>query len=227
MIKFVGIELKRKKIHILNSTVQKRSERDMSALKNRNRRYFLWKRLLDVLFSFLLLFFLALPMIAIACAVRFTSRGGAIFKQTRVGRNGEPFVCYKFRTMYSYAPKNRPTSEFTDAALYITPVGRFLRRTSLDELPQLFNVLKGDMSLIGPRPLIAEEEAVHRLRMERGIYDIRPGITGLAQISGRDLVSDREKAELDAKYVEGIGFATDFGILFKTLRRVVGGDGIR
>ena len=94
-------------------------------------------------------------------------------------------------------------------------------------MPQLFNVLKGDMSLIGPRPLIAEEEAVHRLRMERGVYDIRPGITGLAQISGRDLVSDREKAELDAKYVEGIGFATDFGILFKTLRRVVGGDGIR
>lgn len=199
----------------------------MNVLKNKRRGYFFWKRLLDVLFSFLLLFFLALPMLFIACAVLFTSRGGAIFRQKRVGRNAETFVCYKFRTMYSYAPNNRPTSDFSDAALYVTPVGRFLRRTSLDELPQLFNVLKGDMSLIGPRPLIAEEEAVHRLRMEKGVYDIRPGITGLAQISGRDLISDSEKAELDAKYVESIGFASDFGILFKTLRRVAGGDGIR
>ena len=199
----------------------------MNALKNKRRGYFFWKRLLDVLFSFLLLFFLALPMLFIACAVLFTSRGGAIFRQKRVGRNAKTFVCYKFRTMYSYAPNNRPTSDFSDAALYVTPVGRFLRRTSLDELPQLFNVLKGDMSLIGPRPLIAEEEAVHRLRMEKGVYDIRPGITGLAQISGRDLISDSEKAELDAKYVESIGFASDFGILFKTLRRVAGGDGIR
>lgn len=199
----------------------------MNALKNKRRGYFFWKRLLDVLFSFLLLFFLALPMLFIACAVLFTSRGGAIFRQKRVGRNAETFVCYKFRTMYSYAPNNRPTSDFSDAALYVTPVGRFLRRTSLDELPQLFNVLKGDMSLIGPRPLIAEEEAVHRLRMEKGVYDIRPGITGLAQVSGRDLISDSEKAELDAKYVESIGFASDFGILFKTLRRVAGGDGIR
>ena len=199
----------------------------MNALKNKRRGYFFWKHLLDVLFSFLLLFFLALPMLFIACAVLFTSRGGAIFRQKRVGRNAKTFVCYKFRTMYSYAPNNRPTSDFSDAALYVTPVGRFLRRTSLDELPQLFNVLKGDMSLIGPRPLIAEEEAVHRLRMEKGVYDIRPGITGLAQISGRDLISDSEKAELDAKYVESIGFASDFGILFKTLRRVAGGDGIR
>lgn len=199
----------------------------MNVLKNKRRGYFFWKRLLDVLFSFLLLFFLALPMLFIACAVLFTSRGGAIFRQKRVGRNAETFVCYKFRTMYSYAPNNRPTSDFSDAALYVTPVGRFLRRTSLDELPQLFNVLKGDMSLIGPRPLIAEEETVHRLRMEKGVYDIRPGITGLAQISGRDLISDSEKAELDAKYVESIGFASDFGILFKTLRRVAGGDGIR
>ena len=199
----------------------------MNVLKNKRRGYFFWKRLLDVLFSFLLLFFLALPMLFIACAVLVTSRGGAIFRQKRVGRNAKTFVCYKFRTMYSYAPNNRPTSDFSDAALYVTPVGRFLRRTSLDELPQLFNVLKGDMSLIGPRPLIAEEETVHRLRMEKGVYDIRPGITGLAQISGRDLISDREKAELDAKYVESIGFASDFGILFKTLRRVAGGDGIR
>jgi len=199
----------------------------MNALKNKRRGYFFWKRLLDVLFSFLLLFFLAIPMLFIACTVLFTSRGGAIFRQKRVGRNAETFVCYKFRTMYSYAPNNRPTSEFSDAALYVTPVGRFLRRTSLDELPQLFNVLKGDMSLIGPRPLIAEEEAVHRLRMEKGVYDIRPGITGLAQISGRDFVNDREKAELDARYVEEIGFVSDCGILFKTLRRVADGDGIR
>ena len=157
--------MKRKKIHILKPKRKRERSECMNALKNKRRGYFFWKRLLDVLFSFLLLFFLALPMLFIACAVLVTSRGGAIFRQKRVGRNAKTFVCYKFRTMYSYAPNNRPTSDFSDAALYVTPVGRFLRRTSLDELPQLFNVLKGDMSLIGPRPLIAEEEAVHRLRM--------------------------------------------------------------
>lgn len=189
--------------------------------------YLFFKRFLDVLFSFLLLFFLALPMLVIAIAISVTSRGGAIFKQTRVGRNGEPFVCYKFRTMYSYAPSNIPSASLKDAHIYVTKVGRFLRRTSLDELPQLFNVLKGDMSLVGPRPLICEEEYVHNIRRENGVYAIRPGITGLAQISGRDLLCDREKAELDVEYLNSVGFASDMKIFFKTLKRVVSGEDIR
>lgn len=199
----------------------------MRALRNRIKPYLLWKRIFDVIFSFLLLFFLALPMLIIAFSIAVTSKGGVIFKQKRVGRGGKMFVCYKFRTMYSYAPSNRPTSEFADAQVYVTRVGSFLRKMSLDELPQLFNVLRGDMSLIGPRPLISEEVTVHKMRMESGAYNIRPGITGLAQISGRDMLCDREKAELDARYANGISFTSDVGIFFKTLRRVVGKEGIR
>ena len=172
------------------------------------------------------MFFLALPMLAISLVIALTSRGGVIFRQIRIGKGGESFVCYKFRTMYSHAPSNIPSAALKNAHIYVTKVGRFLRRTSLDELPQLFNVLKGDMSLIGPRPLIAEEETVHRLRMEKGVYNIRPGITGLAQVSGRDLVSDREKAELDIEYLNSVGFVSDMRIFFKTLKRVVSGEGI-
>lgn len=189
--------------------------------------YLFLKRLLDVFFSFLLLFFLALPMIAIAILIIVGSRGGAIFKQIRVGKNGKTFACYKFRTMYSHAPNNVPSASFKDAHLYVTPIGRFLRRTSLDELPQLFNVLKGDMSLIGPRPLICEEETVHNIRREHGVYSIRPGITGLAQVSGRDMLSDREKAELDVVYANSIGLSFDIGIFFKTLKKVVSGEGMK
>lgn len=195
--------------------------------KKRGTPYLFFKRFLDILFSFLLLFFLSLPMLAIAIAIAVTSRGGAIFRQTRVGRNGETFICYKFRTMYSHAPSNIPTASFSDAHIYVTGVGRFLRRTSLDELPQLFNVLKGDMSIVGPRPLICEEESVHNIRRENGVYAIRPGITGLAQVSGRDRLSDSEKAALDVAYAGSVGFLSDVGILLKTLKKVVSGDGIR
>ena len=198
----------------------------MEYLKKNKNAYVFWKRVLDILFSSLLLLFLALPMLVIALAIVLTSRGGAIFKQKRVGKGGRIFVCYKFRTMYLHAPSNRPTSRFDDAARYITRVGRLLRRTSLDELPQLFNVLKGDMSLIGPRPLICEEREVHRLRMSNGAYDIRPGLTGLAQISGRDMLCDREKAELDARYASDICFSADIGIFFKTLVRIVKKEGV-
>jgi O-antigen biosynthesis protein WbqP len=201
--------------------------RDRELQKNGRNPYLFFKRFLDVLFSFLLLFFLSLPMLAIAISIAVTSRGGVIFKQTRVGRNGETFICYKFRTMYSYAPSNIPTASFSDAHLYVTAVGRFLRRTSLDELPQLFNVLKGDMSLVGPRPLICEEESVHSIRRKNGVYSIRPGITGLAQVSGRDLLSDSEKAALDVMYFNSVGFSSDIKIFLKTLKRVVSGNGIR
>ena len=199
----------------------------MRALKDRRRPYLFCKRAFDIVFSFLLLFFLALPMLIIGFVIALTSKGGAIFKQKRVGRGGKIFICYKFRTMYSYAPSNRPTCDFADADKYVTRVGCFLRRTSLDELPQLFNVLKGDMSLIGPRPLISEEITVHKMRMESGAYDIRPGITGLAQISGRDMLCDREKAELDARYANSISFTSDLRIFLKTLRCAASKEGIR
>ena len=165
----------------------------------------------------MLLFFLALPMGLIAVIIRMTSSGGALFRQRRVGRGGSEFICYKFRTMYENAPKSCPKSALASAEGFVTPVGRFLRRTSLDELPQLFNVLAGDMSLVGPRPLIKEEGEIHTLRHRCGVYRLRPGITGLAQINGRDEVSDIEKARLDSKYAHTVSLSKDTSIIFKTL----------
>lgn len=185
------------------------------------------KRILDVVLSFLLIFFLLLPMFIIAVAIRADSCGNAIFKQKRLGRGGKVFVCYKFRSMYITAPPDMPASKLCDGQKYITRVGRFLRRSSLDELPQLFNVLKGDMSLIGPRPLICEEEELHRRRMDGGIYRLRPGITGMSQINGRNLLCDEEKLRGDMYYLENIKLRLDIKILFRTFFKVAQGEGIQ
>lgn len=192
--------------------------------ERQGERYLCVKRMLDVVFSLWLLMLLALPMGVIALLVGVSSRGGILFRQTRIGRDGVPFTCYKFRTMRRHAPPNRPTADFPDAARYITPVGRFLRKSSLDELPQLYNVLRGDMSLVGPRPLIGEEGEIHRMREAFGVYRVRPGMTGLAQVMGRDRLCDREKASLDARYVDTLCFGNDIAILAKTLGRVWVGE---
>lgn len=190
----------------------------------KNVRYLPLKRALDLFFSVLLLILLALPMTAIALAVGLTSRGGILFCQTRIGRDGKPFTCLKFRTMVKEAPPNRPTAEFSDAAQYITPVGRFLRKTSLDELPQLWNVLRGDMSLVGPRPLIGEEREIHRMRSENGVYRVRPGMTGLAQIHGRDRLENGEKAAYDIRYVNNLSLREDLRIVGKSFGCVFSGE---
>ena len=184
------------------------------------------KRFLDIVFSSLLLFFLLLPIFIIAVIIRSESRGNAIFKQNRIGRGGRVFVCYKFRTMQITAPKAMSAAEFKDREKYITRVGAFLRRTSLDEIPQLFNVLKGNMSLIGPRPLICEEQSIHRERMDKGVYALRPGITGMAQISGRNLLGDDEKLSKDMYYLENVKLWLDIKILFRTVSKVFKGEGI-
>ena len=184
------------------------------------------KRGLDIALSALLIFFLFIPMLLIALAIMLESRGGAIFRQRRCGRGGKDFVCYKFRTMYQSAPKDMPASRLVDSERYITRVGRFLRRSSLDELPQLFNVLKGDMSLIGPRPLIPIEEEMHRGRRENGVYSIRPGITGLAQVSGRNSLCDSEKLRQDIIYLSDMRLGLDARILLSTLKKVITREGV-
>ena len=189
--------------------------------------YGIVKRLLDIFFSALLLLFLLLPMLIIWLAVRLDSEGEGIFRQRRVGKDGREFICYKFRTMYKTAPPRCPSARLYDAERHVTRVGRILRRTSLDELPQLVNVLKGEMSIVGPRPLIPEEREVHDMRRQRGVYALRPGITGLSQISGRDRVSDGKKAELDARYLQAFGFIQDVKIVGATFGRVLTGDGIK
>lgn len=184
------------------------------------------KRGLDLLLSLLLILLLLLPMLIIAVAIRCDSDGGALFKQKRRGRCGREFVCYKFRTMYKNAPRDMPASKGYDRSRYVTRVGRLLRRSSLDELPQLFNVLRGDMSLIGPRPLICEEAEMHRQRLEQGIYRLRPGITGMAQISGRNLLCDEDKLMGDRFYLENVRIGLDLKILLGTLWKVITGEGI-
>lgn len=165
-------------------------------------------------------------MLIFMAVIRITSDGSAIFKQKRVGRNGKIFVCFKLRTMYEDAPPSLSTAEFFDAERYVTPIGRLLRRTSLDELPQLLNVLKGDMSIIGPRPLIPEEKALHQKRQEKGVYSIRPGMTGLAQVKGRDLLTDPEKLAFDCEYVNNMSLFLDLKILCFTALNVVTGKGV-
>ena len=188
--------------------------------------YLYLKRLLDIFLSVILIVLLFIPMLILGAAIAATSTGGAIFKQPRIGLNGEIFICYKFRTMYTNAPKNRPTAEFADAEKYITPIGRFLRKSSLDELPQLINVLRGDMSLVGPRPLIGEEAELHYLRKRCGVYAMRPGITGLAQINGRDMLSGTEKVRLDVIYTKRPSLFRDAKIIFKTVGNTLSGNGI-
>ena len=184
------------------------------------------KRILDVVFSFLLLLFLLLPIFIICVIIRADSAGRAIFKQTRLGKGGKPFVCYKFRTMYEYTPQYMSASSGEDREKYITRVGRFLRRSSLDEIPQLLNVLKGDMSLVGPRPLISSEKDIHNMRMSNGVYNLRPGITGMAQINGRNLICDEEKLKRDTYYLQNVRMRLDIRILLGTLVKVVKGEGV-
>ena len=191
----------------------------------KNTKYRIVKRILDAVFSFILIVFLTIPMLIIWIAVRLDTPGNGIFRQIRVGKDGRLFECLKFRTMYTSAPPCRPSSQFHDAQNYITPIGRILRRTSLDELPQLFNVLRGDMSLVGPRPLILAEREIHEGRKNHGVYSIRPGITGLSQINGRDNVSSEEKILLDTQYLYDFGLMQDIKILAKTISKVVNGEG--
>ena len=183
------------------------------------------KRCFDITVSLLMLAVLLVPMLVIAAVVSCDSKGGAVFRQKRIGMDGKEFYIYKFRTMYTSAPGEVATSSLTDSGEYITRVGAFLRRTSVDELPQLVNILKGDMSFVGPRPLIRGETDIHDLREAAGVYSVRPGMTGWAQINGRDEVSIERKVELDAEYVERCSVLFDARILADTVRVVLHGDG--
>lgn len=179
------------------------------------------KRIFDFFFAALALISAGIPMAFIALIVKCTSKGPAIFKQPRVGKDGVIFNCLKFRSMYTDAPASCASAELSEADSYITPIGAVLRKTSLDELPQLINILKGEMSFIGPRPLIPEEEYIHSERKKNGVYLLRPGISGLAQIKGRDLVKPAEKVKYDTEYLKKFGLLEDISILFRTVLNVL------
>ncbi len=179
------------------------------------------KRLLDVELSFVLLILFSPVFFAVMFAVNLEAKGNIFFKQQRMGQNGQPFVIYKFRTMHPDAPHNVASHNLVNAKRFISPLGRFLRATSLDELPQLLNVLKGDMSFVGPRPVILQETRLLALRRSVGADRVRPGITGLAQIRGRDRVSDEEKAAYDGVYAKQYCFLMDMRILLSSVKYVL------
>lgn len=186
------------------------------------------KPMLDFLLSLILLIILS-PIFLIICLVSKISEpdGKIFFKQNRAGVDNQPFTCYKFRSMKMSAPKNASTFELENPESFITPFGKFLRKTSLDELPQLINILKGDMSFIGPRPVILKEKDLLNLRKENGASSVRPGITGLAQISGRDNLPFDKKAAYDKEYAMNVSFINDLKIILKTIPKVVKSEGVR
>ncbi len=173
------------------------------------------KRAFDIIASLMALIILS-PVILFVCLVNlFTPECSVFFSHERRGRGGEPFRIYKFQTMKNNTP-NCATGELEHPEEYITKFGRILRKTSLDELPQLWNILKGDMSFVGPRPLISDEMRAHRLRIEYGVYKFRPGLTGWAQINGRDDISIMKKMKLDKEYCDNWSLKLDFIILLRS-----------
>lgn len=193
------------------------SENNAYQMTNSQKIYIFFKRMIDIVLSIITLIFLSPIFIILAIAVKLTSRGPIIFSQDRIGRYGKTIKIYKFRTMMDKAPKSKATKDFNNANEYITKFGKFLRVTSLDEIPQLFNVIKGDMSIIGPRPLIADEVFIHKLREKNGIYMIRPGITGLAQVNGRDFLEAEDKVRFDTAYLHNMSFKLDVIIFIKSI----------
>ncbi len=179
------------------------------------------KRIEDVSIALAALVILGLPMLLVAAAIRLTSKGPALFRQKRFGKDKQLFTVYKFRTMSTKAPKNMPTNSFTNADSYITPLGGVLRKLSIDELPQLLNVIKGEMSIVGPRPVIKTEKKLISLRQKYHANSVKPGITGWAQVNGRDDLDDQRKAEMDGEYVQRLSFLTDIKIMIKTIGAVL------
>lgn len=183
------------------------------------------KRFLDTCVAIILGISLSWLLVIIAILVKLTSKGPVFFKQERFGLNSKPFTLYKFRSMTNGAPI-KANSEFDDITSYVTPFGMFIRKASIDELPQLWNIIKGDMSFIGPRPLAITDEEVLVLRKKNGADQVRPGISGLAQVNGRNNITDREKADFDAKYARNLSIHLDILLVVETVISVIRRDGI-
>ena len=184
------------------------------------------KRILDFLLSLLAIVALSPVLLVISAVIRFTSPGPVLFKQKRVGQGKRHFMIYKFRTMRTDAPKNMPTHLLKNPKAFITPVGRFLRKSSLDELPQLINIIKGDMAIVGPRPALWNQYDLIAERDKYGVNDVLPGLTGLAQVDGRDELPIPVKAERDGYYVSHISFTMDAKLIARTFLSVIRSEGV-
>jgi len=184
------------------------------------------KRLFDLLASFVLIIILLLPMLIIAIAIKCDSKGPVIFKQNRIGKNKKIFKIWKFRTMFTDTDPNAPTHLLKNAKSHITKVGGFLRKTSLDELPQIFNIFFGQMTFVGPRPALWNQDDLVAERDRYHANDVKPGVTGWAQINGRDAIEIPDKAKYDGIYTEKRSLWFDIKILFMTVGYVFKHEGV-
>lgn len=184
------------------------------------------KRLLDFIMALLGLIILSPVFLVLILAIKLDSPGPVLFRQKRIGIHKSFFSILKFRTMRTDTPKDMPTHLLKNPDQYITRVGKFLRKTSLDELPQIINILKGDMAVVGPRPALWNQEDLIAERDKYGANDVRPGLTGWAQINGRDELEIPVKAKFDGEYVKRMGFGMDCRCFFGTFLSVLRGDGV-
>jgi O-antigen biosynthesis protein WbqP len=183
------------------------------------------KRLFDLVLAIILAILFVVPLIVVAFAVRLTSSGPALYWSNRVGRDNQIFKMPKFRSMRTDTPAVA-THLLDDAQSFLTPIGGFLRRSSLDELPQIWSVLVGDMSFVGPRPALYNQDDLIALRTERQVHTLVPGLTGWAQVNGRDELPIPVKVDLDVEYMQKQSFFFDIYILYLTFIKVLGRDGV-
>lgn len=191
-----------------------------------NKKYIIIKNVLDFILSLLALMILFPFFCIFAIIIKLESKGPVFFKQKRIGKDKKEFYIYKFRTMRTDTPKDMPTHMLKNADSYITKSGKIFRKTSIDELPQIINILKGQMSIIGPRPALWNQEDLIEERDKYNVNSIRPGLTGWAQVNGRDELEIPIKAKFDGEYVEKISFLFDIKIFFKTIIKVFKHDGV-
>ena len=188
--------------------------------------YKFFKRTLDIVLSFLGMIVLSPFFLLLVLAIKLDSKGPVLFKQKRIGLHKKHFYILKFRTMRIDTPKDTPTHLLENPEQWITKVGKFLRKTSLDELPQIWNIFVGDMSIIGPRPALWNQYDLIEERDRYGANDVLPGLTGWAQIHGRDELPIAKKAELDGYYVQHLSFLLDVRCFFGTIKSVVKSEGV-
>lgn len=183
------------------------------------------KRLFDFLSSLFAIFIASPFLILTSIIIKLESKGPIVFKQKRPGINNKIFNIYKFRSMKVETPD--VATDKIDANMYITKTGRFIRKTSIDELPQLFNIIKGDMSVVGPRPALYNQYDLIAKRTNENIHTVKPGLTGLAQVMGRDNITDNQKIQYDKYYVENQTFILDMFIIYKTIRNTITSKGVK
>lgn len=198
----------------------------MKSSMKTTKYYLVIKRIADLVLCFIGVCILSPVLLMIAVSIKLDSKGPVLFRQKRVGKDKSYFQIIKFRTMKADAPNDSPTHLLENPQDHITKLGRILRKTSLDELPQLFNIIKGEMSIVGPRPALWNQFDLIEERDKYGVNNVTPGITGFAQINGRDELTIEDKAKLDGEYVRRMSIWVDIQCLFKTVFKVLKGDGV-